>query len=74
MIVPFLFGVGFVLSIVMIAAPQRQRAAWELLCAVVFTALAPLTAVEGDGSGCCIAVLCALLAWALWVLGRVGIW
>ena len=74
MIVNFLWGAGFVLSIVMIAAPARQRPVWELLSAVVFTALAPLTAVEGDGSGCCVAALCALLAWALWVLGRLGVW
>lgn len=73
MIVPFLWGAGFASAVVSTFAPPPQRPAWEVLAAVVFTALAPLTAVQGDGPGCCIAVLCALLAWALWVLGRMGV-
>jgi hypothetical protein len=75
MIVPFLWGAGLAFAVVSAFAPLPQRQAWDwgVLAAVSFTALAPLTAVEGDETACCIAVLCALLGWALWALGRKGV-
>lgn len=43
--------------------------AWNLAAALIYTALVPVTALDGDWIGTGLAVLLVLLRWILWWLG-----
>jgi hypothetical protein len=75
MILDSLWVIGEFCMIGSVVAQRRHAAAgepWDWAAAVVFTALAPLSAITGDRAGAGIAAFLAAASWLAWWLGRRG--
>lgn len=72
-IVAVWLAIGLVFGLVALRAQLRRSpvtSAWNLVTALIYTALVPFAALEGDWPGTAFAVFLTLLRWLLWGTGR----